>query len=221
MKKYKKLRQQIINEKRTKYLKFNFHKLTSELSESIIPPYPIESWPEIDYSVYPPRLIFNNNCKLIITIEKNPKILTESKCYPQKELNLILEWIKKDKDKLLKHWSIKTPKRLRRYSLEIDDENGYGESFFKADKINLPVKIYMTVKYKNFPPRIRIKEKDCNIAILIARKPRILDGKCNLKEDEIKKLLEWVKINRKILRKYWNMKIDSFELIKKIKNDIK
>ncbi len=208
MRKYKKFRKQLINEKRTKYLKFNFHKMTSFLSESIIPPYPIETWPKIDYTVYPPRLIFDNNCRLIVTIEENPKILTEPKCYPQKELNLILEWIKKEKDKFLKHWSIRTPKILRRYSLEIDDENGYGETSFILKDLNLT--IYIPVKYKNFPPRIKIKKQYCNIAILVAKNPRILDGKCNLKEKEIKKLFKWIKENRKILRKYWNMKIDSY-----------
>ena len=215
MKKYKKFRKQLISEKKNKYLKFNFHKMTSFLSESIVPPYPIKTCPKIDYRVYPPRLIFDNKCRLIITIEKNPKILTESKCYPQKELNLILEWIKKEKTKLLKHWSIKTLKRLRKYRLEIDDENGYGETSFTLKDLNLT--IYIPVKYKNFPLRIRIKEKNCNIAILIAKNPRILDGKCNLKEKEIKKLFKWIRENRKILRKYWGMKIDSYELIKKLK----
>ena len=219
MKKYKKFRKQLINEKKNKYLKFNFHKTTSFLSESIIPPYPIETLPKIDYIVYPPRLIFENNRKLIITIEENPKILTEPKCYPKEKLNLILKWIKKEKTKLLKHWNIKTPKILRRYKLALDDENGYGEISFVLKDLNLI--IYIPVKYKNFPPRIRIKEKNCNIAILIARNPRILDGKCNLKEKNIKKLFKWIRKNRKILRKYWNMKIDSYELIKNIKNDIK
>jgi len=219
MKKYKKFRKQLINEKKNKNFKFNFHKMTSFLSESIIPSYPIKTWPKIDYIVYPPRLIFDNKCRLIITIEENPKILTESKCYPQKELNFILEWIKKEKDKLLKHWSIKTPKILRRYKLALDDENGYGETSFTLKDLNLP--IYIPVKYKNFPPRIRIKKNNCNIAILIARNPRILDGQCDLKEKEIKKLFKWIRKNRKILRKYSNMKIDSYELIKKIKNDIK
>jgi len=95
MKKYKKFRKQLINEKLKRNLKLNFYKKSSFLWESIIPPYPIKTWPEIDYTIYPPRLIFNNTCKVIITIEENPKILTELKCYPQKEeLNLILEWIK-------------------------------------------------------------------------------------------------------------------------------
>ena len=101
MKKYKKFRKQLVNEKLKKNLKLNFYKTSSFLSESIIPPYPIETWPEIDYTIYLPRLIFNNTCKLIITIEENPRILTESKCYPQKELNLILKWIKKIKIKYL------------------------------------------------------------------------------------------------------------------------
>jgi len=75
MKKYKKFRKQLVNEKLKRNLILNFYKTSSFLSKSIIPPYPIETWPEIDYTIYPPRLIFNNTCKLIITIEKNPKIL--------------------------------------------------------------------------------------------------------------------------------------------------
>jgi hypothetical protein len=84
-------------------------------------------------------------------------------------------------------------------------------------KTNLSVNIYISEKNSSHGPRIKLSKEGHNFicSITISDNPTII-GNCKIKQKELNKIIEWIKINKDILLDLWNMKIDHFDAYQKL-----
>jgi hypothetical protein len=81
----------------------------------------------------------------------------------------------------------------------------------------LSVNIYISEKNSSHGPRIKLSKEGHNFicSITIENEPKII-GNCKIKQKELNKIIEWIKINKDILLDLWNMKIGHYEAITKL-----
>lgn len=101
---------------------------------------------------------------------------------------------------------------------KIDNQSLFEMANISTKKTGLPVIVWISVKFENHKPRIKIMNKNCKVSISIEDKPQILVGNCKSNKI-IEQVKKWIKINKNVLLDYWNMKIttdEAIELLKKV-----
>ena len=109
---------------------------------------------------------------------------------------------------------------------ETAEERELAESAnFRKSELGLPVNIYVGDK-DGVPPYPTIKaQADYNydfdklnvLIITIEKNPAVKGDTRKLKQRDIEKVKDLVKINFEVLLKYWNLEIDIFELVSGLK----
>jgi len=81
----------------------------------------------------------------------------------------------------------------------------------------LSVNIYISEKNSSHGPRIKLSKEGHNFlcSITISNNPKVI-GDCKIKQKELNKIFEWIKINKNVLLDLWNMKIGHYEAIQKL-----
>ena len=78
------------------------------------------------------------------------------------------------------------------------------------------VTIWVSVKNANHSARVKVYKNNQtqgnNFSITISQDPKIV-GEVFINKRKLNKVIEWVKLNEKVLLDYWDMKIDTVDMV--------
>ena len=101
--------------------------------------------------------------------------------------------------------------------LKLDNQPLYEMANIKPIHTGLPVTVWVSIKFENHKPRIKVMNEDCKVSILISDDPEVLVGNCKTNKI-LKKVFKWVKLNKNTLLDFWNDKIDTIDLANNLKS---
>lgn len=117
-------------------------------------------------------------------------------------------------------------KRIKKYIKSNNKMNKFREYVRDAEKLyemvpnyyqkdtGLKEIIWVSSKKASHGPRIKVYKtlKGENFSVTIEDEPKVVAGKCFVNSKELKRIFEFIILNKDNLIKYWNFIIDSDEL---------
>jgi allophanate hydrolase subunit 1 len=178
---------------------------------------PASHGPQVKVVFKPGKVSFENSFS--ISIEDEPKVVAGKAAISSKSLNQIVQWIKANKEALLKHSEQEITDRQFRALLKAPVTENLAEMANLTPKTTgfshyiwvgpPPASHGHRVKVVNEPGRI---DPENSFSISIEDQPKIVAGTAGIPKKELNSIIEWVRLNKDILLRHARMEIDDDEL---------
>ena len=171
------------------------------------------------------RKVSKSSENFSLTLEDNPKVIGKLFVKGKTFLN-IRKFVKINRQLFLDYWNGKIDtktlvEKVKKINKKRIDEsvNLFEMSDFFPSSTGLPVTIWISVKNDKIP-QIKIykdnPQTSKGFGVTISDIPETI-GDVFIDDKTLKKVQEFIKINKNILMDYWDMKFSTVELVKRLK----